>query len=490
MTDPSGTDEARDSALGDRPDDSRQVEVAPASTRGEEVAETVNSPVELVSEDSDDAEELERAPSRGSERPDIPPSINELLVQLDNSGYQPKLVGADRYLSFELPAGRSTRRVVLDEVAAEALIDTDLSSWRSLERYDGFWNGAAGIVEVALRGMGSVAPLRYQLARLGGGNGTGRLDLDRPSPVEFVDDSTEVSIRIGDSSGMIAALMGGRSAQMRGRVGDIRGPVTMRIGSVGVSTTAEADAIVERLVDSISFDLSLRTGITIVAQRLESRERRRPARLPNRGTPAFPKNSYPHGAVALYQSGLDRTNSPLIRYWAFYQVLEYFFPRFSQSEAVRQLARHLRSPSFDPHDDEDVLRAVELTVPVSKGSGSEEDQLKITLRAVVTPREVEEFINNNGLNEQLEDKKSELSQKLVRASTGNDVLAQLGERIYDIRCKIVHSKSGSLRGVGPGLLPGTYHDDLVRGELLMMEFLAQQALLATADRLSIPRKPS
>jgi hypothetical protein len=66
------------------------------------------------------------------------------------------------------------------------------------------------------------------------------------------------------------------------------------------------------------------------------------------------------------------------------------------------------------------------------------------------------------------------------------LLSEVAVRIYDIRCRIVHSKSSSERDIGPGLLPGTHHDDLLRDELPLMEYLAQAALVSAAEPLVLP----
>ena len=60
-------------------------------------------------------------------------------------------------LTFALPAGRDKRIVTVDSDGAAALVeDPNLLDWRSLTSYDGIWNRAASVIEVAVRGRGSV----------------------------------------------------------------------------------------------------------------------------------------------------------------------------------------------------------------------------------------------------------------------------------------------------------------------------------------------
>ncbi|OAV51125.1 hypothetical protein A6F49_02250 [Enteractinococcus helveticum] len=175
----------------------------------------------------------------------------------------------------------------------------------------------------------------------------------------------------------------------------------------------------------------------------------------------------------------------MIRYWSFYQVLEYFFPHFDKQVAVAELTRFLRNPLFDPHDEESVLNVAELASSVSNNVKNEEEQLYTTLRSVVSELEVKRFIRDHELEEHLSDKNSELSTVRIQVSREEDILRRLAARIYAIRCGIVHSKSTNSKGAGSGLLPGTHHDDLILIELPLIEFLAQQALLKTATKFQI-----
>lgn len=444
------------------------------------------APTELVSEEALDTEELDIS-TVGSEPATAPApgALTALGEALDAAGFRWELTDTDPLSSkagllFDLPAGRSTRPVVVDAMDARRILNDDISQWRSLERYDGIWNGHCGIIEVALRP--DQVPTSFLLRRIV--KAVGRLDAEVEKDrlaAEVADEESGITIRIGEASDFAAVLLTGR------RPFRSRPPLTLRISPVSADTTDDADLLIERVTDSVALDLSMSIGVTIFPQRLENRATLRRGAKKRAGRFTFPKSRYPHAPATLYQAGRNHRTSPLIRYWCFYQVLEYFFPTHSQAAAMTQLARHLRSPAFDPHSDEDVLKAVHLATSAGRGHDSEEDQLHTTLRAIVTPHEMVEFLDETGLNDQVSDRRSELSGKTVNTKSNDDLLLQLARRIYDIRCRIVHSKSGRAAGEGAGLLPGTHHDDLVRHELILLEFLAQQALITAADRVSLPR---
>lgn len=444
-----------------------------------------SAPDKLVSETALEEpvdEEQDQPPLEAAD--DVPEQLTALREALAASGFSPELRKRPESdegfeLHFDLMAGRSTRTVAVDVGAARVLLETDVSAWRSLQRYDGIWSESEGIVEIALRGERFGLPLPYLLRRLSGLSPAESSEDAEALGIELTDSNSGVSLRIGEASDIASALL---SVARRPR----RRFITLRVSNVAVSTSGDADNLAQLIADTLSFDLDMAFGALLMPQRLENRNLVRGRSIRRTGRFSFPRNSYPHEAVLLYQAGRDKSTAPLIRYWSLYQVLEYFFPKHTQAEALRQLSRHLRSPAFDPFRDEDVLKAVQLATSAGKGFGSEEEQLLTTLRAITSPEEVVDLATMSRLKGQLEDRKCELTNKALKFSAGDELMPQLAQRIYDIRCRIVHSKSASQRDSGPGLLPGTHHDDLVRNELPLMEFLAQQALVSAAEPLMLP----
>jgi hypothetical protein len=410
-------------------------------------------------------------------------SVPDLLIQLKSvlreKGFTPELVelkSEKMCIRFDLPAGRSTRSVIVHEDNAQVLLDNDVSRWRSLQRYDGIWSESDGAIEVAIRGDRFGPPIRTLLDRLAGNT----VSRGSENSSEYaVESEGGVRLRIGPASGIAGVIL---SSQLL----FARNLITLRLEGISLLTTDQADDYVERVGDSASFGYQLNIGQSFALQRLENREasvRRR--RLRRSGPIDFPRNSYPHAPILLYQVGRERSTSPLIRYWAHYQVLEYFFPKFTRMEMVRRMSRHLRSPGFDPHREEHILKALDIALATGGGAGIESEQLLTTIQAIVNPDEILELIDGLDLTEHVTDSRSELTSKILTLKSQPSLLTDLAQRVYDIRCKIVHSKSVSQRQAGPGLLPGTHHDDLVIAELPLIEYLAEQALISAAEPLGL-----
>ena len=375
-------------------------------------------------------------------------------------------------LSFSLPAGRDERLVVVNTDGARALLDDeDLLSWRSLTHYNGIWNRETSVIEVELRGQRLGPSPRYLLRSLDSPAGG-----DRVSQLEVEEAASGRRLVLGEAGPTAGAILGGHRLGPPGR-----SLLTIRFEGHDISTTQEADSVIERFTDAFFFDLEVNRGFALVLRRLESHARPKRWRPERRNDPTYPTNQYPHPPLLLYRLGRDRSVPPVLRYWALYQVLEYFFPRYSHEDAMRRLQRHLRSPSFDPHRDEDIVKAIALAGR-STNSGERED-LTSTLENITSPSELRAAISQLELGDVLRKGGRDLSTELVAVGS-DDVVRQLARRIYDVRCKIVHSKSsGANHDPGPGLLAGTAHDDLIQPELPLLEYLAQQAIVASAEPL-------
>lgn len=428
-------------------------------------------PPEAVVVPEDDEDLLEDDDSTESSAP--PPDLAELAQELQELGVEVETHGTGdaSELRLSIPAGRSSRPVVISNEALHEVNASELAQWRSLERYDGLWSAALGRLAIAIRGE-----------RFGP---SPRMFFDRGGEWTAAVSESGIELSIEEAHGTTAVLLAPRRFRPRFR------QLILNVRGLDLRTTVEADDLAEAICDSVFFDLDLRLGLKLGPRRLESRTAR-PRGMHRRSERSLtaPTNRYVHAPILLYRAGRDRVTAPLIRYWSLYQVLEYFFPQFVEQEALRQLSRILRSPGFDVHRDIDVLRAVEAVSRLSGSTLPELDQLRLTLRAITTTEEMRIVIHRSGAEDQLRDKKSPLSNKVVTLGQEASLLEQLAHRIYDIRCSIVHSKSHSVRSPGPGLLPETDEDDLIREELPIMEFLAQQALVATSDRLALPSSKS
>lgn len=402
---------------------------------------------------------------------------NQVRAHLESEGFE--VLENSLGLVFHLPAGRSTRPVRIAKEDYEEILRIRFGGWRSLSKVDGVYHQGDGVIEVALRSDMPTGLVMRKIARMTGQNSDIREDL-QDVELKVTDPRSSVTLRVGSGSRLASILLGPR------RFLRARRPLTVRLESVRFVSTDEAEELMESITDSLTLQTGLLWGVPLSPQRLDmstpvERQRRR---REQGGDLSFPSGRYPHAPIALYRMGKDRRSSPLFRYWAYYQVLEYFFPIHSRSLAVSRLAKAVRSPLFDPYKDEDVVDLLSV-IDGDSARLSEQEQLKLTLQSIVSEEALVTTLLKLGLEDVLRKKSEGLSREFVNLTAGSSVIQQLSSRIYDVRCRIVHSKSASQRELGPGLLPGTADEELAEVELPILEYLAEQALESVASRLDL-----
>ena len=131
-----------------------------------------------------------------------------------------------------------------------------------------------------------------------------------------------------------------------------------------------------------------------------------------------------------------------------------------------------------------MARVLTTVDPVGRfGLGDERAQLLATINECVDPQELRLFI------EAAEDMKVFLSTKnkaltdvrLPIENTELDLRQPVAERIYDIRCRIVHTK-GTRRDVDL-LLPNSKEAAMLGHDIELVQFLARKTLIAASSKL-------
>lgn len=171
--------------------------------------------------------------------------------------------------------------------------------------------------------------------------------------------------------------------------------------------------------------------------------------------------------------------APLVSYLAYYQALEYYLPIYSEERLMRRLRNVLKDPRFHPDDDVAVGRLV--TLAGAGRQASELERLKSTIEACVEDDELREFLLRS--QEMLDFFSDKGNIPGVRALHLQDkqvsLSAQVADRVYDLRCRIVHSKEsdGAARTAAP-LLPFSPEASRLAHDIDLIRFLARKVLVA------------
>ena len=390
-------------------------------------------------------------------------------------------------LIVSIPNGRNTRTVTLSSPRdADRLLDTQFEHYVALGDYQAICSYADGMIETAIR------PLDVR-----GGMPTGFLwrrlfDYDpyssRPGreelkPIELVSPGTasDAKITIGSMSRELQVL------------GDRRVPrqtaPSLRISGLRVTQHDAAVEVLEKLSNTVLFELDLKMNIALglVRDRGRLARTRRPTPDGQARELNFPSCEYPQQPMSLYWYARSATGMPLLQYLAYYQSLEFFFPIYSQTEAHRRVRNILKDPSFSPHRDTDINRLLSAIGPAyGRGFGGELSQLRATLQECIDPDELRRFLSEVPERADFCAKSKVVTEKrLPLANPAADLRNDVADRIYELRCKIVHTKAADSDMGVDLLLPFSREAESLDHDIDLIQFIARRVLIASSGPLHV-----
>jgi hypothetical protein len=186
--------------------------------------------------------------------------------------------------------------------------------------------------------------------------------------------------------------------------------------------------------------------------------------------------------VSLYWQGRGAGNLPA-QFIGFYQVLEFYFSRCARKAFEEKLCTKLEVAGLGKAD-AGTLKSLD---GAAKRRGrplvSEEEQLACTLNVIVDGARLREFIEGDVyLNRHYRGTEQGIVKTRIPAEDGVlDLRRVTARRLYEIRCRLVHTKEGGRKG-SPVFLPLSAEAAALRHDVVLIRFLARQAL----DVMSMP----
>lgn len=289
------------------------------------------------------------------------------------------------------------------------------------------------------------------------------------------------SIEIGPSTAVFNVLAASPS-QWR---------LTIKLTDCRVATHDAAIALLNKTAGSVLFQLDMLTDVSLVLER--DRRRRLGGRSLKKKTNVatdlqYPKTEFNSAPLSLYWYGRSATGMPLLQFLAFYQVIEFYFPIYSQSEAQRKLRGILKDPTFRGDRDTDIARLLSaIHVSRSGAFGDERSQLRATLLECIDPSALREYFEGDDDRNDffLTKTKSLPYHRIPLANPSSDLRSDVADRVYDIRCKIVHTKNDSRDGSVELLLPFTQEAEQLTFDIELVQYLAQLVLVAGSAPFNI-----
>lgn len=362
-----------------------------------------------------------------------------------------------------------------DERVVE-LLSIPFEKYILLADYDAISSYEDGLIEASFRPVMRFGTFLYR--RLFTLDGVADLDsvkfvLERPQ-------SDRPRIEISATSEHLTIL-----SRSRPRVSN---QLSLKLTDCRVKTHDQSVNLLKQISGALFFQIDLIAGVPLELERELLRipgTAKRPGKFDLSKDLEYPKNEFDDAPLSLYSYGRSATGMPLLQFLAFYQAVEFYFPTYARAEAQRRLKTILKDPTFRGDRDTDVGRLL-TTISVNRGGGfgDEREQLRATLKECVDAEGLRAFFESNVERRQYYEKgRDQPFHKIPLSNVNADLNGEVAERIYEIRCKIVHSKNESRDGGLDLLLPYSSEAQRLFFDVELMQFLAQAVLITASTPL-------
>lgn len=417
----------------------------------------------------------------------------QLVERCDNAGIQHKRkdFNGEPFLTVQLPNGRRSRQFVLrpGQDTIDSLLSIPFEEYTFLGDYIAIACYNDQTLEAAV--TPTRGPSRDLFSRE---FGEGELSDDSndatPEPITIRggDVAPNCAIVIGPCSDAFQVLNHRPIVYPDGLM------ISIQISGVAVATHDEAVDTLERLTNSLFFQVDLACGIAVSLRRDPLLKRRLSARRRETTAPQieFPRTEYDSAPITLYWYGRLSSGMPLLQFLAFYQCVEFYFPTYFQAEQKRRIRNILKSPTFRPDREGDIGRVLAaMNSTGRKGTPDEKSMLRATIHECLDARTLRAFLQQTEQRSEFFSTRAKglTTVKLPIGNADADLRDPVADRIYDIRCKIVHTKTGAADDVEL-LLPFSKEAQLLDEDIALMEFIAQNVLIAGSSTLRLPVEPA
>ncbi|WP_460293756.1 hypothetical protein [Clostridium tertium] len=378
------------------------------------------------------------------------------------------------YYEIKLNSAREQKSIIIyDCEDAEDILSIDFEEYSLFNEYEGIYSYSKGIIESYIETY--VPPQLVKRRLFGSKNNCDEICVTVEQLKEFGD----LKIIIGDPSKEICCLTANRFRRL-----------TIRIEGVDFKEYSKVCKVLENISNSVFFQIDLEVNIPLML--LTERRPKRgmsPKRMIDiKEVLKFPNTVYDSEAISLYWYARNSNGIPLLQFLAFYQSIEFYFPVYSEKEAKRAIKNILKNPTFNPNNEIDLTKVLTtIKSRVGKNFENERNQIKATLKECINIDELRNFLSKNKfLMEFYSDKdykklsKSKISVKL----SDEELINNISERIYDIRCKIVHTKASENEGEIDLLLPFAKEVKFLYYDIELIKYISQQIIIFNSKSLS------
>ncbi|MFT4017912.1 MAG: hypothetical protein QM668_13185 [Agriterribacter sp.] len=416
-----------------------------------------------------------------------------------------KLINGDTQkrtdLFIQIPFERDFKNIVVSEhnKSLQQILESSFEKYRFIKGVEGIYSSELGVIECEIQSDNTLRSPEFILRRLAKYFRTKQTHIETENNDEkeegnynfyFPSPDESTKIQIGQSSTAFSFLSGNKTESVLW-VRDLRAYSTIRIEGVIFETHQQAKELITTIANSVFFQIDLITNIPIHLAlerglQREIRLRRKIAR--EEISFSAPKFQYDFEAISLFWYARTAITMPLAQFQAFYQVIEFYFPQYSSKEAQERIKNLLKDPTFDRNSDKNVAKILEIVKVTAKGKaiGDERSQLRATVQSCVDLADLYEFFNEMDDRKDFFDDqkkgKSLVAQKISFSRKEHDIRVDVANRIYDLRCRIVHTKEDVESDL---LFPFSLEVAYIKFDIDLVEFIARKVLIASGKPLNL-----
>ena len=385
------------------------------------------------------------------------------------------------------PSGRDEKSVsIFDIEDLENILSFEFEEYRFVEKYNAVYSIKRQRISARTRPLANLPAMRFEWRR------HSLMALLLPPEAEKESAEKVIDLRQEDESGSGRIVLRFPSRQhkvMTGYGSQLRSLELIML-NLKFENHDEAVKLLERLSDSLFLQIEAESGVSLELERTRRTVRGigKINKVENKNPKyQFPRVEYDHDPMTFYRYAINAVQMPLMQYLAFYQTIEYYFPVYSQSAAKRAVRNVLKEPNFRVDREADVSKVLTAAKMVgSRGFGSEKSQLFETLKECVSEKEIKEYLMIDSDRKEFFSRDKNLKvHRIPLDAPSIDVYKELAERIYEIRCRIVHTKlSDEGKDVSP-LLPYTKEERYLRNDIELIKLIACKVICSSGSQLSV-----
>lgn len=415
-------------------------------------------------------------------------SIEAISTNCETKSVECEQVTGRYLLKIKIPKARGFEYVMLNKEIAQLAVERELSflDYRYIEGYEAIWSQEHNVIECEVVLPQRGFPFDHMFRENEDASEAGKLYIDTHLPnvkVELSEITDEFNLlELCKDTGRPQPSMSMRADRFDRRKS---WSTSLKMTGINVTNHDEAKEVIETVFASICFQFDCKTNIPLMlaVERNNSRVKIDRSSLESLELTVV-NQKYDNEALSLYWYAQSAIGMPLLQYLALYQVIEFYYPIYSELAAQKKVANTLKDPCFNSHNEKDIARIFNI-VKSASSIRSELSQLEATFKECIDLSLLRDWLKSETKRDEYFRSKNavKLSEYKVNSNSNDeDLLRQVWQRFYNIRCRIVHTKGaeGELEVLHPQSKEVKYLDY----DIALANFLAHRVLISSSKPIN------